>query len=277
MLVGMMNDPNRELLSEIEFAGEHSFEFFELTIEYPGAMPDSILQNRKKISDILSSYNLPVLGHMAWYFSIAHPYPSIQKAIIGEINSAIDAAVPLKIKQLTLHPEFLSSITKDRSLLISRSIATLNEVSDSAKSQKCELLFENFNDTALSEDEFARILDGTKLNCTFDIGHANMNGRNGSGIYSFLSRFSKKIRHVHAHDNFGKEDSHLPIGAGQIDWAKAIPALKSYYNGTITLEVHSKDRSLLLHSKEKLQAMWHGKKQVDADKDYLQPEMKKQQ
>lgn len=275
MLTGMMNDPNRMLFSEIEFAGESSFEFFELTIEHPGAMPSFVSESSRKISDALSSYNLPVTGHLAWYLSLAHPYPAIQDAIVGEIKASIDAAAQLKIKQLTLHPDFLYSVTKDRGVLVDRTISTLNTVSDYAKSHGCEMLFENFSDAAMNEDEFARVISETKLNCTFDIGHANMNGRNGSGIYSFLSRFQKKIRHVHMHDNFGKEDNHLPLGVGHIDWEKVIPALKSYYNGTITLEVHARDRDYLLHSKEKLQTLWHGKKQVDADRKYLHPERKK--
>ncbi len=273
MLAGMMNDPNRDLLKEIEFAGENSFEFFELTIEYPNALPEYAIENKGKISDALSSYNLPLLGHMAWYFSLAHPYPRIQQAILEEVKLSIDAAAMLKIKHLTLHPEFLSSITKGRELLLSRTISSLSEASDYAKSQGCELLFENFNDTALTEEEFARVLKETKLNCTFDIGHANTNGK--TGIPSFLSRFSKKIRHVHAHDNFGKEDSHLPIGAGYINWENIIPELKKRYNGTITIEVHSRERGYLVLSKEKLQTLWHGKPQVEADKGYLSPRKQK--
>jgi sugar phosphate isomerase/epimerase len=54
------------------------------------------------------------------------------------------------------------------------------------------------------------------------------------------------IKHVHFSDNRGQEDEHMPLGMGNIDWKKAVSALKSIgYDETITLEVFVKDRSAL--------------------------------
>jgi len=54
-------------------------------------------------------------------------------------------------------------------------------------------------------------------------------------------------------DHFGKEDQHLPIGAGIIDFSKVVKALKGIgYNDTITLEVFSRDRDYLKMSKKKV-------------------------
>jgi sugar phosphate isomerase/epimerase len=63
---------------------------------------------------------------------------------------------------------------------------------------------------------------------------------------------------VHLSDNFGKrEDLHLPLGAGAIDWRNIISMLKnSGYDGTITLEVFSQDRRYLLFSRDKLREIW---------------------
>jgi sugar phosphate isomerase/epimerase len=58
-------------------------------------------------------------------------------------------------------------------------------------------------------------------------------------------------------DNYGKEDQHLPIGAGIIDFSKVVKALKGIgYNDTITLEVFSRDRDYLKMSKKKMVEMW---------------------
>ena len=58
-------------------------------------------------------------------------------------------------------------------------------------------------------------------------------------------------------DNFGKEDQHLPIGAGIIDFSRVVKALKGIgYADTITLEVFSRDRDYLKMSRKKIQEMW---------------------
>ena len=85
------------------------------------------------------------------------------------------------------------------------------------------------------------------------MGHTNILGRNPR---DFIEKFHERIRHVHLHDNFGKDDLHLPMGAGIIDWEKIIRALKQHYDGTITLEIFSKERQYALASKEKLKELW---------------------
>jgi endonuclease IV len=95
-----------------------------------------------------------------------------------------------------------------------------------------------------------------EIRLTLDIGHANLGGgKNRSS--EFIRLHGYRIGHVHANDNFGKEDSHLPIGAGIIDFERIMKELKeAHYDETITLEVFSRDRDYLKISKEKIKRMW---------------------
>jgi len=86
-----------------------------------------------------------------------------------------------------------------------------------------------------------------------DIGHANLFGRKPE---EFIVKFRKKLRHVHLHDNLQNLDLHLPMGCGNIDWERTLKFLKKCYDGTITLEVFSRDRDYALLSKEKLARLW---------------------
>jgi len=52
-------------------------------------------------------------------------------------------------------------------------------------------------------------------------------------------------------------DLHLPLGCGDVDWERAVKILKDYYDGTITLEVFSRDRDYVLLSREKLKKLWN--------------------
>ena len=66
-----------------------------------------------------------------------------------------------------------------------------------------------------------------------------------------------KIGHIHASDNFGREDSHLPIGAGTVEFDRILKELKGTgYNDTLTVEVFSRDRDYLGISRDKVRELW---------------------
>ena len=63
---------------------------------------------------------------------------------------------------------------------------------------------------------------GCKL--TFDIGHANTIGK----IEDFTKLLDKYIVNVHLHDNDGREDEHLPVGKGSIDFMRVLKKMKDW-------------------------------------------------
>jgi sugar phosphate isomerase/epimerase len=46
------------------------------------------------------------------------------------------------------------------------------------------------------------------------------------------------------------------MGTGSINWERLIKLLKGYYDGTITLEIFSRDRDYALLSRDKLRKLW---------------------
>jgi sugar phosphate isomerase/epimerase len=90
-----------------------------------------------------------------------------------------------------------------------------------------------------------------------DIGHANLLVERNT-TESLLAAYAPRLRHVHLHDNKGgSADLHLPLGAGTMDVARQVRALKaSGYDGTIMLEVFSPDRQHLAYSREVLRRLW---------------------
>jgi sugar phosphate isomerase/epimerase len=94
------------------------------------------------------------------------------------------------------------------------------------------------------------------LRLTLDTGHANIGSTSDRRTLEFIKRFPDRIGHIHANDNFGKEDNHLPIGTGTIDFPRIIKAIKGVgYDDTVTFEVFSRDRDYLTISREKFAAM----------------------
>jgi sugar phosphate isomerase/epimerase len=68
------------------------------------------------------------------------------------------------------------------------------------------------------------LIGGTGL--ALDVGHAHLN----NCLDEFLTC---PIRHVHIHDNDGKDDTHLPVGEGTIDFVKVMDAVRG--NGAIPI------------------------------------------
>jgi sugar phosphate isomerase/epimerase len=92
---------------------------------------------------------------------------------------------------------------------------------------------------------------------TLDIGHAHIGSKNERRALQFMDAYPDRIQHIHVSDNFGKEDSHLPIGAGNIRYKEMVKGLKKIgYNGTITVEVFSSDREFLRFSKERVSQLF---------------------
>ncbi|HVP16523.1 MAG TPA: sugar phosphate isomerase/epimerase family protein [candidate division Zixibacteria bacterium] len=93
-------------------------------------------------------------------------------------------------------------------------------------------------------EEFERFYDeiGEDIGLAFDTGHANVVGE----LEGFLTRFSDKMVHVHAHDNHGKSDEHLCVGHGNIDWDLVAKHLKrvSFSKAAIVESVEHIDESI---------------------------------
>ena len=86
---------------------------------------------------------------------------------------------------------------------------------------------------------------------TLDIGHGQLLSKENTAI-DYIKLAFKRIAHVHVHDNLGgtsvKDDLHLPVGDGSIDYPKILGMLKEKgYDSTITMEIKPGD---MLRSKK---------------------------
>jgi len=268
MIIGAMNNPHKKLIEQIHQIGEMNFDYVELTIEFPNAHPQIIEKKKKEILDVICSYNLGILSHLPWYFSIAHPYPRVQSAINTEIVSAMQVASSLGAKNMTIHTELsIPPSSQGRERFIENSSNTLAELHDKAKGFGLDLLLETIVPKSCTFDEYKKIFSQVDMGMTLDIGHVEVNYP--QKFEGFYREFKKRIRHIHMHD--GKGENHAPIGAGKIDFAKIIAELKKSYDSTITLEVHTDDPHYLEYSRQRLEIMWYGKKAFDSNQEYMQP------
>ena len=261
MKYGSMNLPTKPIVDEIEELGKLGFDYIELTIDAPEATPEIIFKNEGRIKEALSAQQLDIMAHLPTFISIADLYESIRNSSVNENIKALEAGVALGIKKFVLHPGTIKGMGKQvkekAKIYADKSLETIIHKANELQATLC--LENMFPEThAPSEPiEFEKIFyKYPELNFTLDIAHAHI-GTNKNRSPDFIKRYADILSHIHISDNFGKDDCHLPIGAGMIYFTRIFKELKLIgYDDTITIEVFSRDRDYLKMSLDKTKKMW---------------------
>jgi sugar phosphate isomerase/epimerase len=161
--------------------------------------------------------------------NIASPSNILRKAMLKRLEKSIIHASELNCQVWVLHPGLktgLSSFYPGEDW--KQNLESIRNLIYFAKGRNVEVAIENcpepypFLLTKVNDlSRFYRELS-KDLGLVFDIGHANLNCQ----IQEILVRFSSKIVHIHAHDNRGKNDEHLGIGHGSINWKSVVDQIK---------------------------------------------------
>ncbi len=222
MKYGAMNFPVKPLLQEIEEIGELGFDYVELTMDPPEAAPQKVLAQKKSILNLLNRYKMGITGHLPTFVWTSDLYDSLRKASLQENFEALEASAELGIEKLVLHPGYITGMGK---FVIDKAkrygLESIEAILKKANSLGMTLCIENMFPQAnflTQPHEFQEVFEiFPEIRLALDIGHANLGGDRNRAI-EFIQRYGYRIGHIHANDNFGKEDNHLPIGAGIIDF-----------------------------------------------------------
>lgn len=252
MKIGVMNHPKNDLVKEIKWISENGFDFIDLTIEPLKAYKIDV----KKVKKALSGFNLEAIGHTNPFLPSIFPIQSIRKVCLDEFKNYVDIFSKLGIGLVNIHPFYEAPLLSDEDK-IKANIQFLKQVNKLCKSKGITLMLENYIKPFGSPEVFSRILkEIPDLKIHLDVGHCNINQEKNL-TEAFFKKFGNKIIHLHFSDNKGKQDDHLPLGCGNIEWEKIIKIIKKFkFNKTITLEIFSPDRDYLLLSRDKLKSWW---------------------
>jgi sugar phosphate isomerase/epimerase len=258
MLFGAMNFPVKPFMSELESIFDMGFDYLELTMDPPQAHHSLIREHRTQLVQSLDRYRMGIVCHLPSFLSIADLTKSIRDASVKEMTDSLVVASEVGAVKVVLHPWYVTGLgalvvdqTKQYGL---DGIEVIAEKADQLGLTLClENLFPQTGSLA-EPDDFVEILHRfPTLKLTLDLGHAHIGRNRKYRSVEFIERFGDRITHIHASDNFGKEDSHLPIGAGNINFRKIVKALRKIgYDQTVTLEVFSRDKGYLKDSRDKL-------------------------
>ncbi len=252
MKIGMMNNPRKDPVKEVEFARESGFDFIDLTLEHPFAHLSVV--DRKELLKAIRESGLGVVGHTTYYLPFASPIGSIREAAVRDVIESLGFFKEAGAEIVTVHPD-PGVGTIEPKTTVSLNALSFAMISDEARKMNLQIVVENVPGYFSTVEALKPIFKAvSSLGFHLDVGHAFI-GRNR--YKQLLNAFGEKLLHVHLSDNRMREDDHMPLGAGNINWEEVLRTLKKTgYDSTITLEVFSEDRRYLIASRDKLISLW---------------------
>jgi sugar phosphate isomerase/epimerase len=222
-------------LDDIEFLAETDFAFAEIDWKDPQKLRGQM----DELAMLGEKYSLAYLAHgpnegdPSNLESIANLLGPLVCELIG---LAPELGITLYTQHLWLDPRFLSAE------VIASKLKILESWLECAASASVQLCIENLSEHA---DHFALAFDCMPgLGLTLDLGHAEILSQ-PNAAFGFIERFPERIHHVHLHDNRGgqsvRDDLHLPIGKGRINFSGILKSLHATgYDSGFSFEVKLK-------------------------------------
>jgi sugar phosphate isomerase/epimerase len=232
-------------LDEVIAVSKLGFPFIEISLDNPETVSGRIPQ-------LLEIKNTCGTSFLAHYPNENNPFDVaiLRDKFLPRIKSLMDISRQLNINKATLH--FWIDKRWASADLLHGKLEILSRIVEYGNDFGIIVCIENLSERF---DSFAPAFDAIPgLRMTLDIGHAQLLAKENTS-FGFIEHYFPRIAHIHAHDNNGgtsvKDDLHLPLGEGSVDYKAIFKSLiEKGYDSTITMEVKPKD---MLRTKQTLE------------------------
>ncbi len=234
-----------EVLPEIRDSG---FTLIEIC-SYPDHLDYRDQQAVQDAAGKLKEYGLQPFSFHAPFaadLDITSPDQNRRQASLEEMGRAVQAAALLEAKHFVIHPgpEKVAMISGQEHQQRLQNCATiLQELARLCADCGIELVLENMLPFLLlggtpNLQWLMKALAPFNPGFCLDTGHAHLTGR----LPEIVALFGQQLKMLHAADNWGKTDDHLPPGQGSIDWRGLLVKLQEFaFQGVLILELSGDD------------------------------------
>jgi sugar phosphate isomerase/epimerase len=249
---GFVTNSSVDLATSLDAAGDLGFDFVEVFMHGTGHR--SVLEaDVDAVRERLDANALDCLVHLPFGgLDVGSLHEHVRAGSIEELEASLRVAGALDARKAVLHPT--SNADEDeRRRLMAEGVRRLDAVGDDHGVEVCA---ENMFDGYVTVHEIDDLVDHTDASITFDTGHARIEGYSAADSAAFLDEYHDRVSHLHLNDTRGASDEHLPFGAGTIDFDTLFePLRESGWDGTLSLEVDTRNLDYIAHSKEHLDAL----------------------
>ena len=225
-----LHETLEDILSFIEDLG---LEYAELVHQFPYENIDE---------ELLESYNLKYTIHSPFMdVNIASLQEKSRLNSIEQIKGSINLANRIDAENVVVHPGLMPFLARPFEDTVYRvANESIIELGNYGKDLGVCVTIENMPtfEGMIYQNmvKLDKLLTENEMFMTLDIGHANHMG------YTADEMYFDSIKHIHAHDNYGDDDSHLAFGEGSIDLKHIINTFESKkYDGIYIIEVNDED------------------------------------
>jgi len=182
---------------------------------------------------------------------ITSPDEGARNFALHQLLQAAEAAAILKVRYFVIHPgpEKAEIPENERFWRLENAVRAINQAWRRCQDLGVGLVLENmlphlFAGRTRDLLWILGALDSTKVGICLDTGHARL----GEDLLAVVHKLSGHLWMVHASDNRGHYDDHLPPGDGTINWKPFLQHLNAlHFNGTFIMEIAgSADRQVTL-------------------------------
>lgn len=197
-----------------------------------------------RVADCLQTAGLAVTIHAP--FLDLNPGaldPLVREVTWTRLSRTLELATTLQARVVVVHPGFdLWHYDHKPQLWLNQALPFFRELLALAEASGTRLAVENIFETRIdSLVELVTGLDHPLCGYCFDVGHWNLFAES-TDMAAWLAEIADRLFHLHLHDNCGRTDQHLPLGAGTIDFAPLNALLSQIRQPpTMTLEAHTSD------------------------------------
>ena len=228
----------RELLAQVRGAGFDAVEIFASRGHFDYMSKEEVRSIRQALADNrlqLASLHAPTSRDLSVHREGGSPLSVTEVERVrrieamDELKRVIDVAEELPFARLILHMGGSRETSDPRRR--DAAFSTLEHLMLHGRHVGVTLCIENTT-SEMGEPAYLRsFVDETRLTglrFNFDVGHAHLaDGPEAERISKGFEPLRDLVASAHIHDNHGDKDEHLPPYDGTIDWANALPVLRS--------------------------------------------------
>lgn len=232
--------PILDCLEDVKSAGFSQIEVCSFPAHLDYKDRERVKQTARRLEELHIepySFHAPFADHI----DITALETEQRQVAFREICSAVEAAAELGARYFVLHPgpERSDLARHERLDRMDNAAEVLERVAGRCRELGVLLVLENMLPHLFSGQVRDLLwllgsLKTTEVGVCLDTGHALLSGH----LESVVHKLSGHLWMVHASDNRGKYDDHLPPGEGVVDWEALLAQLDAGdFNGVLMLEL----------------------------------------
>lgn len=219
-------------IKQIREIGKLGYPFAEISLYDP----EQIEAELEELLEVKNRYGLSYLAH---YPNEGNPadVANLRNHFVPRMKRLFELSASVGVVKGTFH--FWLDERRISHDVVLQKLELITEMVASARGRGIALCLENLSEPY---GNFIPAFDHVPdLGMTLDIGHAQLMTEENTSL-GFIRNCFGRIKHIHVHDNHGgmshKDDLHLPLGEGIVDYPRIFSLLKGKgYSSTVTMEV----------------------------------------